>query len=99
LNRILSGVLTPDWREGEGGAREEVEWVGEGMVVNEDWCVGERSVEEICEVGGREETEDPIVVLRCRLVVSLEGGGGRWFAMVCEERMEARQRKHSPVPK
>jgi hypothetical protein len=50
LNRILSGVLTPDWKEGEGGAREEVEWVGEGMVVNEGWCVGERRVDEVCEV-------------------------------------------------
>jgi hypothetical protein len=43
-------VLTPDWKEGEGGAREEVEWVGEGMVVDEDWCVGERRVDEVCEV-------------------------------------------------
>jgi hypothetical protein len=51
LNRILSGVLAPDWKEGEeGGAREEVECVGEGMVVNEGWCVGERRVDEVCEV-------------------------------------------------
>jgi hypothetical protein len=40
------------------------------------------------------------VVVRWRFVVSEDGGGGRvdrsdgW-----EERMEARQRKHSPVPK
>jgi hypothetical protein len=34
-------VLTPDGKEGEGGAREYVEWVGEGMFVNEDWFVGE----------------------------------------------------------
>lgn len=33
------------------------------------------------------------VVLRTRFVVSAEGGGGR------EERVEARQRKHSPLPK
>jgi hypothetical protein len=31
-------VLTPDWKVGEGGAREEVEWVGE------------RRVDEVCEV-------------------------------------------------
>ena len=47
----------------------------------------------------REEEELDIVVLRCRFVVSLEGKGGRWLGRVAEERMEARQRKHSPVPK
>lgn len=36
---------------------------------------------------------DAIVVVRVRLVVSADGGGGREVAM------EARQRKHSPVPK
>jgi len=49
LKRIRSGVLTPDGKEGEGGAREVVEWVGEGMVVNEDWFVGESNEEEVCE--------------------------------------------------
>ena len=42
----------------------------------------------------------PIVVLRWRLVVSVEGGGGRFCRLEMEgERMLARQRKHSPVPK
>ena len=42
----------------------------------------------------------PIVVLRCRFVVSVEGGGGRWerFGRVWGGSIEARQRKHSPVP-
>ena len=56
--------------------------------------VGERGLECVALDG---EGELPIVVLRCILIVSAEGGGGR-----CErlswERMEARQRKHSPVP-
>jgi len=49
LKRILSGVLTPERKEGEGGAREEVEWEGEGRegaVVKEDWWVGERREED-----------------------------------------------------
>jgi len=42
----------------------------------------------------------PIVVLRWRLVVSVEGGGGGFCRLEMEgERMLARQRKHSPVPK
>lgn len=47
----------------------------------------------------REDAALEIVVLRCRFVVSVEGGGGRWLGSVAEERVEARQRKHSPVPK
>jgi hypothetical protein len=45
--------------------------------------------------GGREGEEDGawIVVVRPRFVVSVEGGGGS------EVITEARQRKHSPVPK
>lgn len=42
---------------------------------------------------------DKSVVLRCRFVVSVEGGGGRCCVRVAAERIEARQRKHSPVPK
>lgn len=44
---------------------------------------------------GREGGEDggASVVLRVRFVVSAEGGGGRAL------RVEARQRKHSPLPK
>ena len=41
---------------------------------------------------------DAIVVLRCRFVVSVLGGGGRDERSGVEERRDARQRKHSPVP-
>ena len=83
MNRILSGVETPEGKEGEGGAREWVDWVGEGIVVNEDCKVGERKEEdEGVKFGSMEEVEEPIVVLRCRFVVSAEGGGGRWFKRV-----------------
>lgn len=101
MNLILSGVETPERKEGDGGTREEVEWVGEGTVVKEDCVVGARREEDVWdrEGCGREETEEPIVVLRWRLMVSVDGGGGRWFAIVWGERIEARQRKHSPVPK
>lgn len=42
-----------------------------------------------------------IVVVRCMFVVSADGGGGSICARLWElaERIEARQRKHSPVPK
>lgn len=43
--------------------------------------------------------EVPIVVVRCMFVVSADGGGGRFRMMKEGERIEARQRKHSPVPK
>lgn len=40
-----------------------------------------------------------IVVMRTAFVVSSEGGGGRFAARSgIEERMWARQRKHSPLP-
>lgn len=42
------------------------------------------------------------VVVRCMCVVSAEGGGGSEERLSCEGlvgRIEARQRKHSPVPK
>ena len=45
------------------------------------------------ETGGGEEGAARIVVVRAMFVVSAEGGGGR------EAITEARQRKHSPVPK
>jgi hypothetical protein len=47
------------------------------------------------------DVDVPIVVLRCMLTVSEEGGAGRFerLGMPDEERIEARQRKHSPVPK
>lgn len=78
---------TPEGNAGEGGARECVECVGDGTVVKEDWWVGERREEEegvwfVVAFEGREEIEEPIVVLRCRFVVSAEGGGGRWFGSV-----------------
>ncbi len=41
----------------------------------------------------------PSVVVRWRLVVSEDGGGGRERRAVLEDSSEARQRKHSPVPK
>lgn len=37
-------------------------------------------------------------VCRCMFVVSAEGGRGRWL-MSAWEKTDARQRKHSPVPK
>lgn len=42
--------------------------------------------------------EEEMVVLRVMFVVSAEGGGGR-FEGKEEDKVEARQRKHSPVPK
>ena len=47
-------------------------------------------------LGERGDFGIPIVVLRWRLVLSDDGGGGRCIDF--GERMEARQRKHSPVP-
>ena len=42
---------------------------------------------------------DTMVVLRLRVSASeAEGGGGRFARMAEGGRMEARQRKHSPVP-
>jgi len=41
----------------------------------------------------------PSVVVRWRLVVSEDGGGGRDRRAWLEESIEARHRKHSPVPK
>ncbi len=65
--------------------------------------MGERREEEEGRgVGFRERVEEdaaPIVVLRWRFVVSAEGGGGRFVGRAVGERTEARQRKHSPVPK
>jgi hypothetical protein len=103
---MRSGVEMPEGKEEGGGAREwvdcEGEW-GEGAVVKEDWCVGEsREEEDGFGVAFRERAEEevvPIVVLRCMLVVSAEGGGGRFVGSAVGERVEARQRKHSPVPK
>lgn len=97
MNLIRSGVLTPE-KEGEGGANEEVDCVGEGIA--KVLLVGERREDEegFGERGLGEEVE-AIVVLRCRFVVSVEGGGGRFEVKEVGERMEARQRKHSPVPK
>ncbi len=44
------------------------------------------------------EVREAMVVLRPIEEVSAEGGGGRLERMCEEGRMEARQRKHSPVP-
>jgi len=75
---MRSGVLASVAGDlGEGGARLDIEDVGESS----------------------EDEEFDIVVLRCRFVVSAEGGGGRKLGRVAAERIEARQRKHSPVPK
>jgi len=92
LNRIRSGVETPDANEGEfgdGGASDV--WEAEGEV-RDDEVVGERRRE----LEGL--LEEDIVVLRVMFVVSVDGGGGRFVGKE-EERVEARQRKHSPVPK
>ncbi len=43
--------------------------------------------------------EEEMVVDRTMFVVSVEGGGGRLVGMVEAARVDARQRKHSPVPK
>lgn len=80
MNRIRSGVETPDGKEGRFGERrlfEDAEFVDVWEVVL------------------------AIVVLRCIFVVSALGGGGRVIGKRGEEgeRMLARQRKHSPVPK
>jgi hypothetical protein len=98
LKRIRSGVEIPEGKEGVDGARrEDVECEGEGLRldVNEE-AAGERSVEEVCV--GREEGV-PMVVLRWRLAVSDEGGGGRFEWIEEGDTIDARQRKHSPVPK
>ncbi len=42
--------------------------------------------------------EVAIVVMRTAFVVSAEGGGGKLERSGIEERMCARQRKHSPLP-
>jgi hypothetical protein len=67
----------------------------EGVDGNEE-AAGERSVEEM---GVGREEEVPMVVLRWRLVVSDEGGGGRFEWIEEGDTIDARQRKHSPVPK
>lgn len=64
---------------------------------------GARLLEEAGEIGFETERvfgdlEPSIVVLRVAFVVSEEGGRGRWERLV-GERIWARQRKHSPVPK
>jgi hypothetical protein len=81
----------------DGVRREDVECEGEGLGldVNEE-AAGERSVEE---VGVGREEGAPMVVLRWRLVVSDEGGGGRFEWIAEGDTIDARQRKHSPVPK
>lgn len=77
-------------RSGVEGTREEVEVLGEGW---RDEAVGERRREFEGVV-----VEVEIVVLRAMLVVSAEGGGGRFVGKEADN-MLARQRKHSPVPK
>ena len=78
--------------------------LSDGAVVKADCSVGERRELEDGWVGlgeAREEVEEPSVVLRCRFVVSAEGGGGseERFGMAVGDSIVARQRKHSPVPK
>jgi len=84
-------VDAPDGRPGDGGARFDVDVAGV-VVGDRDECVEvvEESVDELV----------PRVVLRVMFVVSEEGGAGRCDNVErVDERMEARQRKHSPVPK
>ena len=98
MKRIRSGVEIPEGKEGvDGVRREDVECEGEGLRldVNEE-AAGERSVEE---VGVGREEGVPMVLLRWRLVVSDEGGGGRFEWIEAGDTIDARQRKHSPVPK
>jgi hypothetical protein len=95
LKRIRSGVEVPDPNAnvlGLRGARDVEDVCGEGWLEKEE-PVGERRE------GSREEAES--VVLRCMFVVSDEGGGGRLASGGMEEaeRIDALQRKHSPVPK
>lgn len=70
-------------------AKEGVEGVGGARLLDD--VVGESRV-------GVGDLVPPIVVLRVMFVVSAEGGGGRCWRLEAE-RMCARQRKHSPVPK
>jgi len=98
LKRICSGVDIPEGKEGvDGVRREDVECEGEGLGLdmNEE-AAGERCVEEM---GVGREERVPMVVLRWRLVVSDEGGGGRFEWIEDRDTIDARQRKHSPVPK
>jgi len=80
---MRSGVEAPERKPGEVGDG------GARPVVSEIWKVAERWLGDL---------GIPIVVLRCRFVVSEDGGGGRWPIDIGES-IEARQRKHSPVPK
>ncbi len=73
-----------------GESNEDVEC--EGEVAFGGGNAGERRL------GGPRGVE-LMVVLRTACVVSAEGGGGRFVGMEAGVRMEARQRKHSPVPK
>ena len=90
MKRIRSGVEAPEANDGLGGARlwaeeEGDRSAGEGIGLDVDGFEGD--------LGGPER-----VVLRVAFVVSAEGGKGRWVREEAE-RMCARQRKHSPVPK
>jgi hypothetical protein len=81
---------------GVGGAREEVDCVGETRgecPLGKALFCGESIV-------GVASRGAPMVVWRTMLVVSEDGGRGR-FASESDDalRTEARQRKHSPVPK
>jgi hypothetical protein len=89
---MRSGVEAPEGKAGDGGARFDVEW--EAVVIGE-------TVEWVDVAGESVDERVPRVVLRVMFVVSEEGGAGRWDngRRVEEERMEARHRKHSPVPK
>lgn len=63
--------------------------------------VGDASCPLVLEAGARwcAVVGDTIVVLRPRVSESdAEGGGGRFARMAEGGMMEARQRKHSPVP-
>jgi len=81
----------------DGVRREDVECEGEGLALDvNDEATGERSVEE---VGVGRDEDVPMVVLRWRLVVSDEGGGGRFEWIKEGDNIDPRQRKHSPVPK
>jgi len=89
---MRSGVEAPEGKAGDGGERFNVEW--EGVVIGE-------TVEWVDVVVESVDEPVPRVVLRVMFVVSEDGGAGRCDkgGGVEEGRMEARQRKHSPVPK
>jgi len=93
-----AGEEVPELRAGVGSKREPVDADGDAVcsmqvVVLERLCLVARAAADGPSGGIEEVVSDAMVVARVRLVVSADGGGGR------EARTDARQRKHSPLPK